>query len=135
MAMCEQPGTKYDLEKPHQSFEESLHDFIRWFSETRNYVPNITDAEAIAAFTKELQHEQLRGKLYRKRPTTIGELIQMGNGYADTEEAEQAARSAHHQRRDDDRRELSHPILHSKTKYSYMCAQDVQNTHIYHKLQ
>ena len=25
---------------------------------------------------------------------------------------------------------LSHPILHSKTKYSYMCAQDVQ-THTY----
>ena len=27
-------------------------------------------------------------------------------------------------------RKLSHPILHSKTKYSYMCAQDVQ-THTY----
>ena len=25
---------------------------------------------------------------------------------------------------------LSHPILQSKTKYSYMCVQDVQHTHI-----
>ena len=54
MAMWEQPGTKYDLEKLHQSFEESLRDFIRRFSETRNFVPNITNAEPIAAFTKGL---------------------------------------------------------------------------------
>ena len=88
MATYEQPGTKYDHEKLHQSFGESLHDFIRRFSEIRNSVPNITDAEAIAAFTKGHWHEQLRGKLYRKRPTTIDELIQIANGYADVEEAE-----------------------------------------------
>ena len=102
MATCEQPNTKYDLEKLHQSSGESLCDFIRHFSETRNSVPNITDTEAIAAFTKGLWHDQLHGKLYRKRPTTIGELIQTANGYVDTEEAEWVARSAHHQRRDDD---------------------------------
>ena len=105
MATYEQPGTKYDLEKLHLSFKESLCDFIRRFSETRNSVPNITDAEAIAAFTKGLQHEQLHGKLYCKRPTTIGELIQTSNGYADAEEAKWAAHSAHHQRRNDDHRE------------------------------
>jgi hypothetical protein len=91
MATCEQPGTKYDLEKLRQTSEESLLDFIRRFLETRNFVPNISDAEAIAAFTTGLQHEQLRGKLYRKRPTTIGELIQITNGYANAEEAEWAA--------------------------------------------
>ena len=68
MATCKQPGTKYDLEKLHQSSKESLRDFIRCFSETRNSILNITDAEAIAAFTKGLRHEQLSGKLYRKRP-------------------------------------------------------------------
>ena len=46
-------------------------------------MPNTTDAEAITTFTKGLQHEQLHDKLYRKRPTTIGELIQTSNGYAD----------------------------------------------------
>ena len=54
MATCKQTNTKYDLEKLPKSSGESLHDFIRCFSETRNYVPNITDAEAIAAFTKGL---------------------------------------------------------------------------------
>ena len=54
MATCEQLGTKHDLEKLHQSSGESLRDFIRRFSETRNSIPNITDVEAIAAFTKGL---------------------------------------------------------------------------------
>ena len=105
MATCEQPSTKYDLEKLHQSSEESLRDFIRCFSETRNSVPNVTDADAIAALIKGLRHKQLHGKLYHKRPTTIGELIQIANGYTNAEEAERAARSAHHQRYDEDHRE------------------------------
>ena len=57
MAMYELLGTKYDLEKLHQSSEESLRDFIRRFSEKRNSIPNITDAEAIATFTKGLRHK------------------------------------------------------------------------------
>jgi hypothetical protein len=52
--MCKQPGTKYDLDKLHQTSGESLRNFIRCFSEIRNFVPNINDAEAIAAFTKGL---------------------------------------------------------------------------------
>ena len=51
MATCEQPGTKFDLEKLHQYPGESLRDFIRRFSETRNPVPNISDAEAISGTT------------------------------------------------------------------------------------
>ena len=54
MVTCVQPGTKYDLEKLHQSYEESLRDFIRHFSETRNSIPSIIDIKAIAAFTKGL---------------------------------------------------------------------------------
>ena len=102
MATCEQPGTKYDLEKLHQSSEESLRDFIRRFSKIRNSIPKITDAEAITTFTEGLRHEQLHGKLYRKRPTTIGKLIQITNGYANTEEAKWVAHSTHHHRRNDD---------------------------------
>ena len=71
-----------------------MRSFVRCFSETRNSIPNISDSETIDAFTKGLlYHEQLHGKLYRKRPTTIGELIQIANDYADAEEAERAARS------------------------------------------
>ena len=75
-----QPGTNYDLEKLHQSSRESLRDFIRRFLETRNSISNITNAEAITAFINGLRHEQLHGKLYHKRPTTISELIQIANG-------------------------------------------------------
>ena len=105
MAMYEQPNTKYDLEKLHQTSGESLCNFIKRFSEKRNSVPNISDDEAIATFTKGLQHEQLHRKLYRKRPTTISKLIQIANGYTNAEEAERATRPDHHSRHDDDRRE------------------------------
>jgi hypothetical protein len=57
MATCEQLDTKYNLEKLHQTSRESLCDFIRCFSKMRNYVPNISDAKAITAFTKGLQDE------------------------------------------------------------------------------
>jgi hypothetical protein len=87
-ATCEQLATKYDLEKVYQTPGDLLRDFIRHFSETRNSIPNVTDAEAITAFTKGLRHEQLRAKLFRKRPGTIAELISMSNGYTDAEEAE-----------------------------------------------
>jgi hypothetical protein len=88
LATCEQPATKYDLEKLQQSSRYSLRDFIRRFSKIRNSIPNITDAEAIAAFTKGLRHEQLRTKLFGKRPNTITELIHVANGYTDAKEAE-----------------------------------------------
>ena len=51
MATCEQLGTKYDLENLHQTFGEPLHSFIRPFSERRNSIPNISDSDAITAFT------------------------------------------------------------------------------------
>jgi hypothetical protein len=76
MATCQQPGTKYDLEKLHQTSGEPLHSFIRCFSEIRNSIPNISDSEAISVFTRGLRyHEQLCSKLYHKRPATIGDLL------------------------------------------------------------
>ena len=92
MATCQQPGTKDDLEKLHQTSREPLRSFIKHFSETRNSIPNINDSEAINALTKELlYHEQLHRKLYCKRPTTIGELVHIENTYANAEEANRAS--------------------------------------------
>ena len=54
MATCKQLGTKYDLEKLHQTSGESLRGFIRRFLKTRNSIPNISDGEAIATFTNGL---------------------------------------------------------------------------------
>ena len=52
MATCQQPGTKYDLKKLHQTSGEPLRSYIRHFSKTRNTIPNIGDSEAISAFTR-----------------------------------------------------------------------------------
>ena len=103
---------KYDLEKLHQTSGEPLRSYIRHFSKTRNTIPNIRDSEAIFAFTRGLHHHQeLRSKLYRKRPQTIGELLKVVNSYADSEEDDRqfkddvarASRSDRHPCRDDDR--------------------------------
>ena len=89
MATCQQPGTKYDLEKLHQTSGELLRSCIKHFLETRNTIPNIGDSEAISTFIRGLHHHQeLRSKLYRKRPQTIGELLKVANSYADSEEAD-----------------------------------------------
>ena len=80
MATCQQPGTKYDLEKLNQTSREPLRSYIKRFFETRNTIPNTRDNEAISAFTRGLHHHQeLRSKLYRKRPQTIGELLKVAN--------------------------------------------------------
>ena len=69
MATCQQPGTKYDLEKLHQTSREPLQSYIRCFSETRNTILNIRDSEAISSFTRGLHHHQeLRSKLNCKWP-------------------------------------------------------------------
>ena len=56
MSTCQEPGTKYDLEKLHQTSGEPLRSYIRRFFETRNTIPNIGDSEAISTFTRGLHH-------------------------------------------------------------------------------
>ena len=114
MATYKHLGTKYDMEKLHQTSRESLRGFIRRFLETKNSIPNISDSEAIATFTKGLQHEQLWGKLYRKRHTTIGELIQIASDYADTKEAERATHFDRSQCHHDDLCEERHYDDHDR---------------------
>jgi len=50
MATCRRPGTKHDLNRITQKPFELLHSYIRRFSEMRNSIPNITEAEVITAF-------------------------------------------------------------------------------------
>ena len=89
----------------------------------RNTIPDIRDSEAISTFTRGLHHHQeLRFKLYRKRPQTIGKLLKVANSYADSEEADQqfkddvarASCSGHHPHRDDDHREERRYEYHAR---------------------
>ena len=49
MATCTWPGTKHDLNLIYQKPSELLRSYIRRFSEMRNSIPNITEAEVITA--------------------------------------------------------------------------------------
>ena len=68
MATCTRPGTKHDLNRITQKPFELLHSYIRRFSEMKNYIPNITEAEVITAFIRGLHHRELHSKFNRKRP-------------------------------------------------------------------
>ena len=87
MATCTRPSTKHDLSRINQKPSELLRSYIQCFSEMRNSIPNITEAEVITAFIRGLHHRELRSKFNRKPPTGIGEMITTANQYADAEEA------------------------------------------------
>ena len=88
MATCTRPGTKHDTNRIYQKPSELLRSYIRRFSELRNSIPNITEAEVITAFIRGLHHRELRSKFNHKPPTGIGEMITTANQYTDIEEAE-----------------------------------------------
>ena len=66
---------------------ELLRSYIRHFSEMRNSIPNITEAEVITTFVRGLHHHDLRSKFNRKPPKGIGEMIMTADQYANAEEA------------------------------------------------
>jgi len=87
MATCTRPGTKHDLNRIYQKLSELLCSYIRRFSEMRNSIPNITEAEFITAFDKGHHHRDLRSKFNHKSPKGIGEMITTADQYANVEEA------------------------------------------------
>ena len=50
MATCTRPGTKHDLKCIYQKPSELLRSYIQRFSEMRNSIPNIMEAEVITTF-------------------------------------------------------------------------------------
>ena len=68
MATCTRPGTKHDLNRIYQKLSELLRSYIRRFSEMRNSIPNIIEAEVITAFVRGLHHHDLRSKFNHKPP-------------------------------------------------------------------
>jgi hypothetical protein len=64
IAMCDQPGNKYDLERIRDRKDEPLRDYIQRFSDMRLKISKISHDEAISAFIKGLHHhDALRSKL------------------------------------------------------------------------
>jgi hypothetical protein len=89
IAICDQPGNKYDLERIRDRAGEPLCDYIRRFSDMRLKIPRITHDEAVLAFIKGLRHhDALRSKLLRKRPSTVFELLATAKNYVDADDTE-----------------------------------------------
>ena len=79
-ATCERSATKHDLARVYQRTGEILRSYIRGFSEVRNRIPNILEAEVITCFVKGLyHHDELRRKFNRRPPTLISQMFQMAN--------------------------------------------------------
>jgi hypothetical protein len=78
MATCEQPSTKYDLEKIRDHENEPLCDYIQRFSDMRLTIANITTDETINAFIHGLHHHpEFRSKLLYKWPRTCHGTVQI----------------------------------------------------------
>jgi len=106
MATCTRPETRHDLNQIQQKPGKCLRSYIRCFSEMRNSIPNITEAEVITSFIRGLAHKELRSKYTRKPLQGIGEMLTTVNQYADAEEANLCFND------DADPRLLVHPPCH-----------------------
>ncbi|WVZ84190.1 hypothetical protein U9M48_031246 [Paspalum notatum var. saurae] len=81
------PGNSWDLKGCMQKPGESLRDYIRRFSQKRNELPDITDADVVSAFTYDTSNEALVHELGRGRPRTTTDLLDNATKFADGEDA------------------------------------------------
>ena len=69
------PGNPWDLKNYRKKAGETLHGYIRHFSQQCNKLPNVVDADVIGAFLSGMTSESLVHKLGRKGPRTTKELL------------------------------------------------------------
>ena len=62
------PGNPWDFKNYHQKAGETLHGYIRRFSQQCNEVPNVADADVIGAFLSGTTYKSLVYKLGCKGP-------------------------------------------------------------------
>jgi hypothetical protein len=81
------PGTKWDLKRCRQKKDESLRDFIRRYSKRCTELPEVSESDVIAIFLEATTCQGLIHKLGRKRPSTVGQLLDIATKYASGDEA------------------------------------------------
>jgi hypothetical protein len=77
------PGNSWDLRSCRQQLEESLREYIRWFSKQRT-------EDVIGAFLAGTTCRDLVNKLGRKTPTKASELMDIATKFASGQEAVEA---------------------------------------------
>lgn len=71
------PGHEDDLFTCIQKTDEPLWDFIRWFSDIRNSIPDMVEDRVIVAFKQGYRDECTTEKMAMKNPKTITELYKI----------------------------------------------------------
>jgi hypothetical protein len=84
------PGNSWDLRSCRQQPGESLREYIRWFSNQRTELPNITNLDVIGAFLAGTTCWDLVSKLGRKTPTKASELMDIATKFASGQESVEA---------------------------------------------
>ena len=80
------PGNPWDLKNCRQKVDETLHGYIRRFSQQCNELPNVADADMIGAFLSGTTYESLVHKLGCRGPRTTKELLDIATSHASEEE-------------------------------------------------
>jgi hypothetical protein len=81
-ATCAHPGVNWDPTRVVQKKGESLWEFIHYFYNKRNIIPEINDKSIIMFFKKGLKDLSLICKLAMKNPWTSEEMLAITNKYA-----------------------------------------------------
>lgn len=80
------PGNAWDLQLCAQQDGKSLRDYIQCFSQKKNSLSGVYEADIITAFSKGVQDLALTHKIGRKASQTAGEIFDIANAYATGEE-------------------------------------------------
>jgi hypothetical protein len=81
------PASLEEVKACMQKKGETLRSYIQRWSIIRNSAEDVSDERAIDAFSEGLRRSDLVEEIGRTRPTTVGELMEQANKFADGEDA------------------------------------------------
>jgi hypothetical protein len=81
------PASLEEVKACVQKKGEALHSYIQRWSIIKNSAEDVSDERAIDTFSEGLRRSDLVEEIGRTRPTTIAELMEQANKFADGEDA------------------------------------------------
>jgi hypothetical protein len=81
------PASLEEVKSCVQRKGETLRSYIQRWSVIKNSAEDVSDKRAIDAFSAGLHRSDLVEEIGRKRPTTVAELMEAANRFADGEDA------------------------------------------------
>jgi hypothetical protein len=81
------PASLEEVKECVQRKGETLHSYIQRWSIIKNSAEDVSNERAIDAFSEGLRRSDLVEEIGRTRPTTVAELMEQANKFADGEDA------------------------------------------------